>query len=170
MSIISGFCDVSNPLFRLVSALLLYSEIAHPQATTSEHGHLELHGNGRLLPRLLSFGLGQVGDGRQNLLLVALKLFDSPENSRFIRLVFAFAAACRKHLHLRRVRRHRYLYHHIVCIISALEYRANLDRVFNSSIVRVLLDYRCYFERQVDVLAYAIRHDFEEAVGWNECY
>ena len=125
--VVARLRDVPDPLLGLVSALLLYSEIAHPQATTSEHGHLELHGNGRLLPRLLSFGLRQVGDGRQNLLLVALKLFDSPENSRFIRLVLALAAACRKHLHLRRVRRHRYLYHHIVCIISALEYRANFD-------------------------------------------
>lgn len=127
MRIVTGFRDVPDPLLGLVSALLLYSQVSNSEATTGEHRHLELHSNWWFLPRLLVFGLGEVGDGCQNLLLITLKLFNSPEYCGFVRLVLAFATARRKHLHLRRVRRHRYLDDNVVCIISALEYRANLN-------------------------------------------
>lgn len=168
MGVVTRFWDVPDPLLGLVSALLLYSQVSNSEATTGEHGHLELHGNRRFLPRLLVLRLGQVSDGRQNLLLITLKLFDSPEYSRFVRLVLAFATARRKHLDLWCIRRHRYLYHNVVCIISTLEYRANLNWVFNSSIVGVLLDHWSYFERQVYILTDSIGHDFEESIRRNE--
>jgi hypothetical protein len=159
--VVARLRDVPDPLLRLVSALLLYSQIPHSEATASEHGHLELHGDGRFLPRLLALRLGQIRHSRQNLLLITLKLFNSPEYSGFVWLVLAFATTSGKDLDLGSVGRHWYLNDNVIGIISALKYRANLDRVFDSSIVRVLLYNRCYFERQIDVLTDSIRHDLE---------
>lgn len=170
MGIVASFWNIPDPLFGLVPAFLLYSQIPDPQATSREHWHLEFHWDWRLLPRLLVPRRRQVRHCGQYLLLVTLKLFDSPEYWGFIRFILSLTISCWKDLDLRGVGRHWDLYDHIVCIVSALKYGANLDGVFDATIIRVFLDYGRDLEGQINVLTNTVRHNLEQSIRRDERY
>ena len=156
MGVVACLRDVPDPLLWFVPALLLYPEIADPQTTASEHGHLEFHRDRRLLPSFLIFRLGQVSYGGEYLFLVSLELLDPPKDRGFIRLILPFAISCRKDFDLGGIGWHWDLDNNVVCIVGAFESRANLNRIRYSSIIWVLLYDGRDFERQINILTHAI--------------
>ena len=127
MSIIAAPTDITNPFLGFVARLLLYTEIADPEARASEHGNLELHAYGRSLPRLISLLRFQIRDRRENLLLITLELLDSPHDHLLLRLVFCLTLPRREDPNISRVRWHWNFDHDIVAVVGLLKNRTQLD-------------------------------------------
>lgn len=161
MCVVSCLRNVPDPLLGFVSALLLYPQVSHSQATTREHGYLELHCYRRFLPCFFWFSLCKVGNCSENLFLITLKLLDSPEYSWFVWLILTLTAACWEYFDLRCVWWHGYLYNNVICVVCTLKNWANFYWVLDPTIVWILLNYRRDFEWQIYILAHSIRHYFK---------
>jgi len=168
MTIVTSFWNILDPFLWFVTTLLLNSQISNSQSTSSKHRHLEFHWNWRLLPLLIFSRRCQSSDGCHDLLVITLELLDSPENWGFIRLVLSFTISCWEYLNTGCVWWYGYLYHDVVSIVCSLEDWPDLNREFNTAIIRVFLDDWGDLERQVNVLTNTIRHDFEKTIWRNE--
>ena len=116
----------------------------------------------------MALGSSKICNSSQDVLLITLEFLNSPHNSWLIRFILTFSSSSRENLDLGRVVWNRNLHNHIVPDVGIFINGSDFDRIFDSLFFKEFLNDRCYFEWQIDIWWYSVRHNFKKSIRWDE--
>ena len=106
MLVVTRLAHISDPFRGFVAALLLNTQVSHPESRSRESRHLEVERDRRLAPLPSLRRRNQLHVCRQKTLCVALESLEAPHDTGVVRLVDGLAGPTREDADLGRVGRH----------------------------------------------------------------